>query len=191
MVTPGWFAIIQGKRQVRRSRFWVSLDRELMSSIKQQSVVKGMRWAARIIGLPVTFFGLVMGVGEAVQSFLREGFGPINLVFLGGSLIVLSMVVAAAGCIISWWRVRLGGALLVSTFFMLIAAGILAGGPIDYPERFSLPFIIANVGKASIMGSPFLVAGVLFVIAGWLSTKASSSALSASTLSPNTSPSQS
>jgi len=87
------------------------------------------------------------------------------------------MVIAATGCIISWWRVRLGGALLVLTFFVLITAGILAGGPIDYPERFSLSFILANIRQASIMGSPFLVAGVLFLISSWLSRRTSSSAL--------------
>ena len=146
-----------------------------MSATKQQRLAKGMRWAARIIGIPVTAFGAMMAIGEGVQSVLAEGFGPINLVFLGGLFIVLSMVIALAGCILSWWRVRLAGILLVLTFFGLITAGILAGGPVDYPERFSLSFILANIGQASIMGSPFLVAGVLLLVSVWLSRNTGSS----------------
>ena len=142
-----------------------------MSATKQQRLAKGMRWAARIIGIPVTAFGAMMAIGEGVQSVLTEGFGPVNLVFFGGSFIVLSMMSALAGCIISWWRVRLAGILLILTFLELITAGILAGGSVDLPERFSLPFILANIMQASIMGSPFLIAGVLFLISWWLSRK--------------------
>ena len=142
-----------------------------MSATKQQRLAKGMRWAARIIGIPVTAFGAMMAIGEGVQSVLAEGFGPVNLVFFGGSFIVLSMMSALAGCIISWWRVRLAGILLILTFLELITAGILAGGSVDLPERFSLPFILANIMQASIMGSPFLIAGVLFLISWWLSRK--------------------
>jgi hypothetical protein len=130
-----------------------------------------MRIAARVIGLAVTLFGLMMAIGEGIQSLQTEGFGPINLVFFGGSFIVLSMFAALAGCIISWWRVRLAGILLVLTFFGLITAGVLAGGPVDLPERFSPSVILTNMGWASIMGSPFLVAGVLFLLSWWLSRK--------------------
>jgi hypothetical protein len=112
----------------------------------------------------------MMAIGEGIQSILTEGFGPINsLLTWGGSFIVLSMLTALAGCIISWWRVRLAGILLVLTFIVLNIAGILAGGPVDLPERFSLPVILANMGPASIMGSPFLVAGVLFLVSWHLS----------------------
>lgn len=136
---------------------------------KRYRIAKGLRIAARVIGLPVTLFGAMMATGEGIQSVLTEGFGPINLVFFGGLLIVLSMVTALAGCIISWWRVRLAGILLVLTFIGLNIAGILAGGPVDLPERFSLSLILTNMGRASIMGSPFLVAGMLFLVSWHLS----------------------
>jgi hypothetical protein len=141
-----------------------------MSTTKQRAA-KGMRWAARIIGLPVTVFGFMMAIGEGVQSIQTEGFGPINLTFFGGAFIVLSMVAAMAGCIISWWRLRVAGVLLVATFFGLIIAGILAGGPADYPDRFSLSNILSNTGQASIMGSPFLAAGVLFLLSSAITPK--------------------
>lgn len=67
-----------------------------------------------------------MAVGEGIQTLLTEGLGPINLAFVGGSFIILSVVIALAGCIISWWRVRPAGILLVLTFIGLITAGILA-----------------------------------------------------------------
>jgi hypothetical protein len=139
-----------------------------MSTTKQRAA-KGMRWAARIIGLPVTVFGFMMAIGEGVQSIQTEGFGPINLTFFGGAFIALSMMAAMAGCIISWWRLRVAGVLLVATFFGLIIAGILAGGPADYPDRFSLSNILSNAGQASIMGSLFLIAGVLLLLSWRLS----------------------
>jgi hypothetical protein len=139
-----------------------------MSTTKQRAA-KGMRWAARIIGLPVTLFGAMMAFGEGIQSIQTEGFGPVNLTFFGGLFIILSMLAAVVGCIISWWRLRVAGVLLVATFFGLIIAGILAGGPADYPERFSLSNILGNTGQASIMGSPFLVAGILFLLSWRLS----------------------
>ena len=82
-----------------------------MSATSRQRLAKGMRWAARIIGLPVTLFGSMMAIGDGVQSGLSEGFGPI--LTLQGSLIGLSIVTGLTGCIISWWRVRLAGILLI------------------------------------------------------------------------------
>jgi hypothetical protein len=137
----------------------------------QPGLAKGLRVAGRVIGLAVTVFGLMMAVGEGIQSLLTQGFGPINLVFFGGFFIVLSMVIALAGCVLSWWRLRPAGILLVLTFIGLITAGILAGGPVDYPERFSLSFILRNIMWASTMGSSFLVAGVLFLVSWGLSRR--------------------
>ena len=143
-----------------------------LPATKRYRIAKGLRIAARVIAVPVTLFGAMMAIGEGIQSVLTEGFGPINsLLTWGGLFIVLSMLVALAGCIISWWRVRLAGILLVLTFIVLNIAGILAGGPVDLPERFSLPVILTNMGWASIMGSPFLVAGVLFLVSWYLSRK--------------------
>jgi hypothetical protein len=143
-----------------------------LSATSQQRLAKGLRWAARIIALPVAAFGSMMAFGEGIYSVLTEGFGPINSALTwGGLLIVLSMVTALAGCIISWWRLRLAGILLVLTFFELITAGVLAGGPVDLPQRFSPSVILTNMGWPSIMGSPFLVAGVLFLLSWWLSRK--------------------
>ena len=142
-------------------------------STTNERVAKGMRWAARIVGLPVTLFGAMMAFGEGIQSIQTEGFGPINSALAwGGLFIVLSMVIALVGCVISWWKVRIAGILLVLTFLCLIVAGILAGGPVDLPARFSLSVILMNMRPASIMGSPFLIAGVLFLISWRLSQKA-------------------
>jgi hypothetical protein len=127
-------------------------------------MAKGMRWAARIIGIPVTVFGAAMAIGEGIQSITTEGFGPVNLTFFGGLFIVLSMVAAVVGCIISWWRLRVAGILLIATFLGLIIAGILAGGPADYPERFSLSFVLGNMRQGAIMGSPFIIPGILFLL---------------------------
>ena len=110
-------------------------------SMTDECVAKGMRWAARIVGLPVTLFGAMMAFGEGIQSIQTEGFGPINSALTwGGLFIALSMVIALVGCVISWWKVRIAGILLVLTFLCLIVAGILAGGPADLPARLKPTF---------------------------------------------------
>jgi hypothetical protein len=127
-----------------------------LSATGRQRLAQGMRIAARVIGLAVALFGLMMAIGEGIQSLQTEGFKGFNLEFLQGTLIILSLVIALAGCIISWWRERLAGILLILTFI-----GLAITGAINRPP---------NAGGL-IFGSPFLVAGVLFLLSRWFSRK--------------------
>ena len=70
---------------------------------------KGMRWAARIIGLGASGFLMIMLIGGALTGGLGQ---DIAEAIQGISLGILGLI-ALAGAIVSWWRERLAGILLV------------------------------------------------------------------------------
>ena len=116
-------------------------------------LTRRMRWAARIICLVVTVFGGTMLIGEAVSELLSQGFVTIPS---EGALLVLIGLVALAGCVLSWWRDRLSGILLVVTSAGLgVHIGIFAGHN--------------HVMAWAILGLPYLVAGGLLLCAWRLS----------------------
>ena len=118
-----------------------------------------MRLAARINGFGVIGFGGGMLIGEAIGEFLREGWaviaGPIPLELI---IAVVIGAVALAGCILSFWRERLAGILLISS-----AAAMGIHVSIFIARNQMLLWLI--------LGLPYLVAGVLFLNAWRLSRK--------------------
>ena len=115
--------------------------------------------------VPVTFFLSMIAIGERVQSGISEGFGTI--LTLQGSILGLSMVTGLAGCIISWWRLRLAGILLIVAVIGLDVAMI--------PEhREGMSRFLAGAGFGFL---PFLTVGMLFLLSWWLSRKTSPPAL--------------
>ena len=78
-----------------------------------QSLAVGMRGAALIIGYLGLIVPLSRGIGAtlSLQSpSLTEG---SELVLTQLILLNVSVVIAVAGCIVCWWRLRLAGVLLV------------------------------------------------------------------------------
>ena len=108
-----------------------------------------MRWTARSIGLiAAAFFA-----GMLIASAVSEGVGPMTI---ESATLVLLGVVALAGCIASWWRDIAAGILLVITSIGLgVHIGHFAG------HNHFLAW--------SIIGLPYLVAGVLLFISRHLS----------------------
>ena len=94
-----------------------------------------------------------MLIGEAISEFLAQGF--ITTSVEGGLLVIIGLV-ALAGCVMSWWRDILASILLVATSAGLgVHIGIYAGRN---------HFLVW-----SILGLPYLVAGVLLINAWRLS----------------------
>jgi hypothetical protein len=123
-----------------------------MTENSRHLIAKGVRWAARVIGLFATLLGLFIWIGEGIYTIQTEGFGAIQI---EGVLVGL-LVMALAGCIVSWWRDWLAGILLILTFLgLVILVGVTAGSN--------------QVGAGLMFGSPFLVAGLLFFTSSWLS----------------------
>ncbi len=138
-----------------------------MSEVKSYRLAKGMRWAARIIGAVVAGLFLVFLIGETVDAVVSEGLAGIRA---EGFFVAAPIVIAAAGSILSWWRVGTAGVLLVLAYllsgFMPVFVGIFLGRGIMPTEVFRAP-------SWWIFMLPFLVAGILLLISRALSGKAS------------------
>jgi hypothetical protein len=109
-------------------------------------LAKLMRWAARAIALVAALFFVGMLLGSAIS----EGVGPITVE--SGTLVLIG-VGALAGCIVSWWRDVAAGILLVLTSIGLaVHIGCFAGH--------------SHFLAWSMIGLPYLVAGIL-ILSSW------------------------
>ena len=131
------------------------VEGQLVLRSNEYHPAKRMRWAARVIGLVAAAFLLAMLIGASIGELLAEESEPITIE--GVSLVVLA-VIALAGCIISWQRQRLAGTVLILAAIGLgIHIGFFAG------RNHFLAW--------SMVGLPYLVAGVLLLISLRLSTE--------------------
>ena len=110
---------------------------------RDNRLAKRTRWAARVIGtIAAVFF-----VGMLIASAISEGIGPITVEI--GTLVLLGML-SLSGCIASWWRDMPAGILLILTAVGLgVHIGCFAGHN--------------HVLAWSIIGLPYLVAGILIL----------------------------
>jgi hypothetical protein len=137
-----------------------------MTATNKERLAKTMRLFARIIGLAIAVFGLIFGMSEAGTHITEtEGFKVIAL-YLQSFLMGSSAIIALVGCIISWWRVLPAG-------ILLILAGVALPVIVRLPASFRTPSTSEEtpVIMALIAGSPFVVAGVLFLWSWWLLRK--------------------
>ncbi len=96
-----------------------------------------------------------MLIGEGIVDVVDEGLEQVSM---AGILLGVFGGLALAGCIASWWRERLAGVLLV-----LVSAGLGIHIGVYAGRNHFLVWLM--------LGLPYLVAGVLFLISGRLSTK--------------------
>jgi hypothetical protein len=125
---------------------------------KQHLLVKVVKWVARVIGLGETellLFGVLAGWSFNPPSSSVE-------VILAPA----TVAIALAGCIVSWWRVRLAGILLIVTSFGVLINPLFIRPVVD-GHFFILDYLM--------FASPLLVSGVLFLLSWWLSRKIGSS----------------
>ena len=96
-----------------------------------------------------------MLIGSAIAEVLTEGLEPITI---EGILLGVLGAIGLVGCIVSWWRERLAGILLVLTALGLgIHIGVIAGRN--------------HILAWSMVGLPYLVAAVLLFYSWWLLRK--------------------
>ena len=136
-------------------------------------LVKRLRWSARIIGIlamALCLFLLVLMIVEIVTEIQEEGFEGEYF------LVLLLPIIPAAGFIVSWWRERVGGSILIVSYFLSGFSCTIESLYLGEGFRLCPPI-------TWILPLPFLVAGVLFLICSKLSRKTSFSALPPSPMS--------
>ncbi|MCD6358579.1 MAG: hypothetical protein J7L90_01295 [Dehalococcoidia bacterium] len=117
--------------------------------------MKRTRLAGRIIGIGITAFFLTFLIGETVSEIQGKSTDPLTI---EGVTVGLLGTVGLAGCILCWWRERLASILLILTAVGLgIHIGICAGRN--------------HLMAWSMLGLPYLVAGLLLLNSWQLSKK--------------------
>jgi hypothetical protein len=99
-----------------------------------------------------------MLIGDGVQSVQEKGFQGITVEWF---YVLVPVVIALATFIVAWWRELLGGILLVVAYLVLsFAPSVHSFYYGEGPHFYSGMFFFA---------APFLVCGILFIIAARLS----------------------
>ncbi len=125
-----------------------------MSATKHHRVAKGMRWAARVIGIGGAVFYLLCWFASLFNDSL--------ILSSAGSIFSrATIIIALLGCFLSWWREWLAGVLLITSWLTSLGVVICA--------------IVGHYGDDAVWwlcyGLPLLVAGVLLLLSWWLSRK--------------------
>jgi succinate dehydrogenase/fumarate reductase cytochrome b subunit len=128
----------------------------------RKRMAKILRIIARVIGVIITMFFLAMLIGDGVQSIKEEGFRNITAESL---YILVPVIIALAAFIVSWWREFSGGislvlAYLIFSFAPSVHSLYYGEGPHFYIGMFFVAL-------------PFLVSGILFIVASRLSKRVS------------------
>jgi hypothetical protein len=129
-----------------------------LSKIDRSRVARILRIIAKVIGIIVAVFFLMMLIGDAEMAITSETFSGITSEWL---FILIPVVIALAAFGIAWRWEFLGGILLIPAYL------ILSFSPAIHSIFYNPEFRIA--GGMFLFALPFLVAGVLFIAAAWLS----------------------
>ena len=120
-----------------------------MLESRQYRLTQRMTLAARIIGLGAVGFVLTFLIGETSAEYLAKGWEAVTIEVI---IIGVITVIALAGCIVSWGKLRTAGILLI------VSAVLCATNIPPVP-----PLIPYDVRVWLIVGLPRLVAGILFL----------------------------
>ncbi len=109
-----------------------------------------LQMVARAVG----FLAVLTGV-----LYVRARMGEGTVAFGGGSVdgdgtLLLFLALATAGLLAAWWQQAVGGAIAILSALGVAGIVYATGGPNRLVEAF-------------VYGSPFLIAGGLFLACGW------------------------
>ena len=125
-------------------------------------VARILRIIAKVIGIIVAVFFLVMVIADAQGAITSETFKGITLEWL---FILIPVIIVLAAFLVAWrWELP-GGILLIPAYLILsFSPSFHSLFYKDEPQFYWGMFYFA---------APFLVAGVLFIAAAWLSKRGS------------------
>jgi hypothetical protein len=132
----------------------------MVSESSHNRLPKRLRWAGRIIGLLASVGWLAVMTASSAYDLAEGTWEEMSTQdIVQGALIAVIAAVALAGCIVSWWRLRLATILLVLASVAIgIHVALVAGRNHFLAWSFS--------------GLPYLIAGALFFGSWRLSRRA-------------------
>jgi hypothetical protein len=137
----------------------ISLEVPLIVSIAGIGVYSGFQATITGVVLVIAASSLIMWI-QNLMSMQNEGFK----FDIDNLLVVVPSMIALSGCIVSWWREQIGGSLLI---LASVAYGILLY--ISTLQHQLLWSMLALFLNWLILGSVFLIAGILFIVLSRLS----------------------
>ncbi len=133
-------------------------------ALKAKTLAKSLRWAGRIIVLPVAVFFLTFAIGELIDTVSSQGVQQAYN--FGGIVGGITILIAFVGGLISFWWLFPAGVLLIFAYLFggisSVAVAVYHVGEFHF-RQFSDFWTIPNI--------LYLVAGILFLVSMRISRK--------------------
>ena len=124
--------------------------------MKTTKTISIIRSTARIVGTILVLFTVLIGVGEMIESFNRDGVSPFNKIDILMIITFVFFIVGLAGLILAFWNEGIGG--IISLFSFIIFIFLLGTNP---ESNFVYGIFI------------YLIPSVLYICCWWLTKKSS------------------
>ena len=131
-----------------------------------KTLAKTMRWAGRIISLPISVFFLVFGLGYFIDTLTTQGWQSAINSAIGNIydiLGVIATVLTLVGIIISWWWLLPAGILLIFAYLLGATSSVL--GAVYHVGYFNWSQFRVIW---TIPGIIYVISGILFLLSWWL-----------------------
>lgn len=124
--------------------------------MKTTTTISIIRWTARIVGTLLVLFTILIGVGEMLESYNRDGVSPFDKFDILMIITFVFFIIGLAGLILALWKEGKGG--IISLFSFIIFIFLLGINP---KSNFIYGLFI------------YLIPSVLYVYCWWLTKKPS------------------
>ncbi len=127
-----------------------------LNKMKTTKTISIIRWTARIVGTLLVLFTILIGVGEMLESYNRDGVSPFDKFDILMIITFVFFIVGLAGLILALWKEGKGGIISLFSFIIFI-------------------FLVGINPKANFIYGLFiyLIPSVLYIYCWWLTKKSS------------------
>ena len=88
--------------------------------MKTTTTISIIRWTARIVGTLLVLFSLIIGVGEMLESYNKDGVSPFDKFDFLMIITFVFFIVGLAGLILALWKEGKGGIISLFSFIIFI-----------------------------------------------------------------------